>query len=281
MNSVYEVFKYPDPSFLITFHEDVGVAMRPTGFYMHWHDNIEILLFTSGKAVIAFDNNPITYESGDVAVINSNVTHHMAEKPVGTAYHCVIIDKRFCEAFSIPIESLMFESHIRDEGVKQLILFISREMREQPEYYKARVKAYAAELLVLLSREHSVRVVKTRSSVSLQKQTTMKKAVTYISAHFVEALTVEEIAEHVGLSKYYFCRAFKEVTGQRVFDYINMMRCSKAQKLLATGQYNISESAFASGFNNLSYFTRTYLRYMGVTPSRDLSMCISDIDHKN
>lgn len=269
-HTFYEVFKYADPNFLVTFHDASAVENRPSGFLMHWHENIEILLFTSGRAVVALDNSPVTYSVGDIAVINSNVTHHMLEKPIETGYHCLIIDKRFCDFFSIPPDRLRFKSIIRDGRAERILLAIANEMTGEAPYYKSRVQAYVGELLVLLAREYSEQKPAAQKSTSLQKQTTIKKAISYISEHYEEAVTVEEIAEHAGLSKYYFCRAFKEVTGQKVFDYINMMRCSKAQNLLSTGEYNISESAFASGFNNLSYFTRTYRRYMGVVPSYDL-----------
>ena len=52
-------------------------------------------------------------------------------------------------------------------------------------------------------------------------------------------------------------------------DYVNFARCSQARRLLITGRYNVTEAAQRSGFENLSYFTRTYKRYMGALPSRE------------
>ena len=51
-------------------------------------------------------------------------------------------------------------------------------------------------------------------------------------------------------------------------NYLNYTRCSYARKLLASGRYNVSESAEHSGFSNLSYFAKTYKKYMGELPSQ-------------
>ncbi|ELP5185316.1 helix-turn-helix transcriptional regulator, partial [Clostridium perfringens] len=70
-------------------------------------------------------------------------------------------------------------------------------------------------------------------------------------------------------SKYYTCRTFKEVTGKTILDYINHIRCINARNLILYNGYTISESAYKSGFNNLSYFSKTYKKYMGLLPSEE------------
>ena len=58
-------------------------------------------------------------------------------------------------------------------------------------------------------------------------------------------------------------QVFKEVTRRTPVDYINFIRCNYARNLLLSGRYNVSESAEMSGFKNLSYFSKTYKKYMG------------------
>ena len=78
---------------------------------------------------------------------------------------------------------------------------------------------------------------------------------------------LEDLANEAGFSKYHFARLFKEMTGQTVLNYVNFLRCNHARSLLASGKYNVGESAIQSGFSNLSYFSRTYRRMMGELPS--------------
>ena len=79
-------------------------------------------------------------------------------------------------------------------------------------------------------------------------------------------MTIGEIASHAALSKYYFCREFKKVTGYSVVQYINMTRCRTAEKLLVTGKLTVGEAAAATGYDNLSYFTRTFKTITGHLP---------------
>lgn len=273
--SQYEKIKYTDPNFPLTFHDQVLTENRTVGFYAHWHEHIEILCITNGNAFITINN--ITYEinEGDTVVIDSNALHSMLGKPNNCLYHCLIVDKQFCDSFFLPITGFRFEALLHDERIYNIFLRIAAEMQEKSLYYKAQVQAYALELMVILLREYSESYKSKKAggaSADYEKpmQKLVKEAISYISSSFYNPLTVDEIAEHVGISKYYFCRGFKEMTGQTVFDYINLLRCSNAQKLLRSGRYNISESAFASGFNNLSYFAKSYRKYMGVLPSKDI-----------
>ena len=87
----------------------------------------------------------------------------------------------------------------------------------------------------------------------------------------VLSIAADSISTEAGFSKYYFCRSFKEITGRTVIDYLNLTRCSHAQSLLLSGSCNVSECAEQCGFQNLSYFSKTYRRYMGHSPSNQLS----------
>jgi AraC-like DNA-binding protein len=79
-------------------------------------------------------------------------------------------------------------------------------------------------------------------------------------------LSLDEVAEFVGLSKYYFAREFRRVTGYTFVTYVNLMRCERAKVLLAQNKLNIGEVGRACGFSNQSYFTRTFRAYTGRLP---------------
>jgi len=60
---------------------------------------------------------------------------------------------------------------------------------------------------------------------------------------------------------------FKQCTNVSIFEFLNSHRCSEAKKLLRQ-EHTVSEAAFACGFENLSYFSRTYKKYIGVLPNK-------------
>ena len=145
-------------------------------------------------------------------------------------------------------------------------IFAVSEMEEKRTYYKAAVKAAAMELLLLLFREYTVEA-ETDSAAGSRRLEWVKEALAYIRTHYREELSIDGICGRIGISKYYFCRVFREITGRTVVEHINFIRCSMARRMLLSGRYNVSESAEQCGFRNLSYFTRTYKRQFGELPS--------------
>ncbi|RPH72231.1 AraC family transcriptional regulator, partial [bacterium] len=82
-----------------------------------------------------------------------------------------------------------------------------------------------------------------------------------------ETLGVEFLSSHIGFSRVQLYRKIKALTGGSVQTLIRNYRLKMAAKLLAGSYGTVSEVAFASGFNNLSYFTRCFHDAFGKLPS--------------
>ncbi len=94
----------------------------------------------------------------------------------------------------------------------------------------------------------------------------------YINDHCVEDLSLEEVADLAGFSKYHFTRLFKNFTGMTFYKYLNQKRIAHAEKLLIDPDISITEVALHSGFNNLSTFIRMFKLVKGCTPTEFRSM---------
>ena len=88
-----------------------------------------------------------------------------------------------------------------------------------------------------------------------------------MKSNYGERLTLEKIAEEAGLSKYYFARAFKKTTGMTVVSFLNIIRCRYARGLLLNKKHSVREAAYLCGFENDSYFSKTFKKVMGYLPS--------------
>ena len=86
-------------------------------------------------------------------------------------------------------------------------------------------------------------------------------------AHYAEKIDLETIASQIHLSKYYFCRIFREVTGATVLEYLTNVRLTRAGRLLVESSLAIQEIAQKTGFASLVHFSRTYRNAYGVSPS--------------
>lgn len=94
----------------------------------------------------------------------------------------------------------------------------------------------------------------------------IKKAILYISAHFSEPITLDDVAAQVHLNPAYFSSMFKQSTGSSFKEYVNMVRIEESKRLLANTDYSIIDIAVAAGFEDQSYFSRVFKKYTGLTP---------------
>ena len=79
-------------------------------------------------------------------------------------------------------------------------------------------------------------------------------------------LSVEKIADEVGISRVHLHRKMKELTGQTPHDFIRNIRLKKAATLLSSGDMNVSEVMYACGFSNAASFSTVFKKLYGVSP---------------
>ena len=89
----------------------------------------------------------------------------------------------------------------------------------------------------------------------------------YIENHFDTPLTLDELAGVCGLSGEYLCHLFKSTIGVRIFDYINQVRIRHSKEmLLEMKEFPARTVGLLCGFDDASYFGKTFKRYEGMTP---------------
>lgn len=90
----------------------------------------------------------------------------------------------------------------------------------------------------------------------------------YISEHFKEDITTEELAAHAGLSQYHFIRTFKKETGFTPHEYVLNTRIAVAKYLLKNTDMLVKDICFDTGFTNESIFCSAFKRHQGMTPAQ-------------
>ncbi|MBQ4323441.1 MAG: helix-turn-helix transcriptional regulator [Clostridia bacterium] len=95
----------------------------------------------------------------------------------------------------------------------------------------------------------------------------LRKVNEYISEHYADPISLDEIARHCGYSKYYFSHCIKEATGSSFLDFLMLYRLSLACVRLRDRDGSVTEIAFDCGFNNLRSFNRMFRKYHHLTPT--------------
>ena len=101
-----------------------------------------------------------------------------------------------------------------------------------------------------------------------EKQQKIAPAVEYISQHYNENITNDELAEISGISTVYFRKLFSSVVGVSPIVYARRLRIEKAKEMLRSDYGTLSDVAQSLGYASLYDFSRDFKKHTGTSPSR-------------
>ena len=88
----------------------------------------------------------------------------------------------------------------------------------------------------------------------------------HIRHHYAEKITLDTLARNTFTDKYRLSHNFKTLTGITIIEYVNKHRCDVSKNHIRNG-LSISEAATLCGFDNMSFFTKTFYKHTGKHPS--------------
>lgn len=116
--------------------------------------------------------------------------------------------------------------------------------------------------------KETLRQIKERISAQSPKYgEAVERACEYIAMHYAEDMLLQDIADHVHLSRTYISELFKKETGMNYNEYLMQVRMEKAKELLKKGGCKVADAASLVGYSNTSYFIKLFKSYTGLSPS--------------
>ena len=227
----------------------------------NWHDELEIELCTEGEGEVLLDGKSYPFCAGDVIIVNSGVLHHTGSS-ARVVYTCLIPRLDLCRTVGLDPTRLCFEPLVRDGELAELITSLAQAEAD------GSTLLFRCELLlrILLHIQRKYTLPDEKRVETRPHMQSVREAIALIRRDFSKKITLDAIAKSVYIDKYTLCREFKRATGQTVIEYVNSYRIQNAAQLISGG-YTVSEAARACGFENMSFFTRTFKKYMGCLPS--------------
>ena len=93
-----------------------------------------------------------------------------------------------------------------------------------------------------------------------------REIISYIGERYTTDITLMEIANNFHMCYKYFSRYFKNTFNTTLADYVMKLRLERAELLLGTTELPVTEVCLQTGFNNISFFIRSFKKAYGVTP---------------
>lgn len=249
--------------------------------YKHWHHECELLIITSGEAIFKIEDQEYHMKESQGLFIPPKCLH--------SASH---VDFSQCEFFAIVFHSDLItdisNSFLHSKYVYPLLiggskysLSFSTDVEWQKKVYNSiyNICLFHAENLKLnelavkgkllqiwqdLFNNYFIRI--TNSSIESSKHIDLKEVFEYINDHYQYEIRLKDLSDILSRSEGQFCKLFKNATGMTPITYITRFRILKSCELLSVTEKKITEIADLTGFNNISYFNRTFKSFLNCSP---------------
>ncbi|MGL4336206.1 MAG: AraC family transcriptional regulator [Turicibacter sp.] len=275
-----ENFQHGDALFPMNYYEG-----NYNDVYLHWHDEMEIIYIKSGQGIFYVNFKPYEFKEGDFFIIPTGSLHWAKmEGGICCDLQTIVFNLNFLMSFrpdtiqikyinpiknkdiTLPIHITKY--HEQYQKLSPLIFTLMKSIQDKEFGYELFVKSSFYHLFfLLLNTKRNELLIPNRDHKELTNIEKIKNIITHVDTHFDSPLSIEEMAMLTGFSPHYFCHFFKKQTGQTFFVYLNRYRIEKAKDMLRNSDDTITTIAFNTGFQDLSYFIRTFKKYTLASPA--------------
>lgn len=245
----------------------------------HWHNEIELIRIISGKLNIKLNSREYLAEKNDIIFVNPE-TIHGATPTEECIYECIVMRPDFLNATDEDcrffIDSLLNNEILVNEynhnpptKFSDSINYLFESMREVSAGYKFSVISALYNLIGAIIDNNMYTSVSSMSKPHGNKNLPkLKNVLSYIRENYDKPITLQIMAERANMSQKYFCYFFKEMTKKTPMEYLILYRIECAARKLLKSDMTVTEIALSCGFNDLSYFIKTFRRIKGITPAK-------------
>lgn len=276
-----ETKQHGQPDFPLQYYLDDTRDFYNNQVDWHWHNEFEIVAVSEGEVICHVGQESFRLKDGEAVFINSKVLHQFTSDDYGVMPNIVfspifIAQEQtvIYEKFIAPIEKSTMEYLIfrKDNkwqsGVLELLNTLFQCMSAE-EFNELQVRNLlsGAWLMITEHIQHSLEENKHRNDNN-SSSNRVKLMIQYIRAHYMEEISLEDIAVSANISKNTAMRYFGANIGISPVDYLIQYRIGISCKLLKETSDKISNIADCVGYENTSYFCRLFRKYVGVSPKK-------------
>ncbi len=250
---------------------------------IHWHDEMEIIYIKKGTrhyhcglhTIPGQRRNACTYHSrGQLHSIEQYENESMEYENI--IFHPQILLSKQTDTCSTDYFSPLMDGTLTipvlyqpgDPYYKEISACVDAndeisKTKTNPPAYQLFIKSQLFMLFYILFNKCSSRNAQKKDYKSLEK---MKLILKFVENNYMEKITIEDVAKEVNLSQSHFMKYFKNTMGTSFIDYLNEYRLTMASRLLISSDSSILDIAAEVGFDNLSYFNRSFKKRFQQTP---------------
>lgn len=289
INSDWSGAKYINSTHeLVAYHNDTIIRIwrnvETRNFKPHWHSSIEIIMPVENYYDVKIANKDYRINPGEIFFIPPRELHELIAPPDGVRFiflfniNVLAQLKGFAaiqSMLSLPLHITKDTHPLVYNETYQSLLDMCKEYISGNPYSELSIFSLLINMLISLYENH-IQTTDLFQNVNVNKHqeyvAKFGNLLEYIDTHYTEDLTLEDMADIIGFSKYHFSRLFKQYTNFTFCDYLKHRRIQAAEMLLEQPEYSITEVALQAGFPSISTFNRIFKEYKNCTPTEFRNM---------
>ena len=244
----------------------------------HWHIPFEVIMPITNTYHVKCTNREFFLRENDILIICPGVIHEIFAPDYGEriVFQAALTSMALTELDTLssliaPAILITPEKYPQiHSDIRHLILQIREEYTQALPYSGTLGYSRFLQILAEVGRNQTEIIQQNFDAQNSKKKEYMEKflfVTNYINEHFVEALTLEQMASLAGFSKYHFTRLFRQYAGTTFYKYLNCRRITHAKNLLLDPSLSVTDVAMQSGFTNISAFLRMFRQINNCTPT--------------
>lgn len=246
---------------------------------LHFHNLMEIGYCIYGDGELILDDTIIPYQDGTVSVIPGNCPHttnsrlhtksyweYLFFDPKSVLEELYPDDPLFVNKIFQVVDKARYFSVGENKQLSQVIRLLLDECRERKNYSLESIRGLLLSLIMMIARSEY-------SEKNLAEETHMETGMSQISAaldyiqhHYMEHISMSELAGFCNLSETHFRRLFGEYMQMSPVEYLNLVRIQQSTELIRKTRYSMEEVAERVGYTTISTFNRNFRKIIGTSP---------------
>lgn len=250
----------------------------------HYHDEMEIIYFKEGGVIYEIDGIPYKVDDESILIFPSGSSHsgtvfnYEHHKSFIFVFDLSIIDNSvhdFCSGkYITPIINgeVHFPFAIKKnlpcfQDLKKNLLNIYKFNSKKYFTYELDIKIEFIKFFSVLYKNQLI-CTKKFDKKALEKKERIKKTFLFIHENYKKDICRQDVINILDIGEAQFTRFFKEVSGSTFTEYLNSYRVIKSAYYLIYSNKSITDIAYESGFQDLSYYIKIFNKQMEVSPNK-------------
>jgi len=265
-----EYVTYPENSSIRIWYSDI-----PWRYDVHEHSAVEICLTLEGLVDYTVLDMVYHVRKGEILILPPDTPHALVMGENSSRYLFLfepetIYGMRDIKAILHQLNRPFYicEGSDAQSRIREMLLKAQGIYERGEGMWNTACYGYFLRMYAVLAQHYLSNTLSRRDMMHSVDPEVVTAAMGYINNHYQEPLTLDDVAEFAGFSRFYFSRSFKKQTGFSFKDYLSEKRLQAAMDMLIRSNRPIQEVAAESGFGSVATFNRVFREKKGCTPTQ-------------